>query len=129
MTMPKIAYLVNKVCQFMSQPLETHGAAVKRILRYLKGTIQYRMYMSPHSPLQPPSLQVFCDADWASNPDGIRSTSRAAIYFGSNLVSWWSQKQPVVAIYNTEAKYKSLAHTTRDLVWLQTLLHKLCIPN
>lgn len=59
----EISYSVNKVCHFMLHPLETHWAAIKRILRYLKGTIQYDMYLSPHSPLQPPSLQAFCETD------------------------------------------------------------------
>ncbi|KAI5390085.1 hypothetical protein KIW84_075419 [Lathyrus oleraceus] len=58
-TRPDIAYSANKVCQFMSHPLETHWVAVKRILRYLKGTIDLGLYLSPHSPTTLPSLQVF----------------------------------------------------------------------
>lgn len=128
-TRPDIAYAVNKVCQFMSHPLETHWVAVKRILRYLKGTIHYGLHISPHSPNQLPSLRVFCDADWASDPDDRRSTSGAAIYFGGNLVSWWSKKQQVVARSSTEAEYRSLAQATADLLWLQTLLQELSIPT
>lgn len=49
-TRPNIAYSINKVCQFMSHPLESHWVAVKRIIRYLKGTIHHGLYLSPHSP-------------------------------------------------------------------------------
>jgi histone deacetylase 1/2 len=125
LTRPEISYSVNKVCQFMSHPLETHWVAVKRILRYLKGTIQQGLLLSPATPNKVPSLHAFCDADWASDPDDRRSTSGAALYFGPNLISWWSRKQPVVARSSTEAEYRSLAHATAELLWIQTLLKEL----
>ncbi|XP_058747018.1 secreted RxLR effector protein 161-like [Vicia villosa] len=126
-TRPDIAFSVNKVCQFMSHPLETHWVAVKRILRYLKGTQSHGLHLSPLTSSQPPPVKVFCDADWASDPDDRRSTSGAAIYFGPNLISWWSKKQPVVERSSTEAEYRSLAQATADLLWLQTLFTELGI--
>jgi histone deacetylase 1/2 len=125
LTRPEISFAVNKVCQFMSRPLEVHWVAVKRILRYLKGTINRGLLLSPASTTQLPSLKAFCDADWASDPDDRRSTSGAGIYFGPNLISWWSRKQPVVARSSTEAEYRSLAHATAELLWVQTLLTEL----
>ncbi|MCH95853.1 retrovirus-related Pol polyprotein from transposon TNT 1-94 [Trifolium medium] len=127
-TRPEIAYAVNKVCQFMSNPLESHWSAVKRILRYLKGTLHMGLMLSPIDIHRPASLNVYCDADWASDPDDRRSTSGAAIYFGPNLVSWWSRKQQVVARSSTEAEYRSLAQATADVLWLQTLLKELTVP-
>ncbi|MCH95277.1 retrovirus-related Pol polyprotein from transposon TNT 1-94, partial [Trifolium medium] len=124
-TRPEISYSVNKVCQFMSHPLETHWVAVKRILRYLKGTIHHGLHLSPALSSKVPVLKAFCDADWASDPDDRRNTSGAAIYFGPNLISWWSKKQPVVARSSTEAEYRSLAHATAELLWVQTLLTEL----
>jgi hypothetical protein len=96
----------------MAHPLESHWTAVKRILRYLKGTLHHK----------PPSIKAFCDVDWASDPDDRRNTSGAAVYFGPNLVSWWSRKQPVVARSSAEAEYRSLAHVTAEILWIQTLL-------
>ena len=96
-TIPEISYSVNKVCQFLSAPLEDHWKAVKRILRYLQCTIEHGLLIKPaplHAPL---SLTGFCDADWASDPDDRRSTSGACIYLGPNLVSWWAKKQTLVA--------------------------------
>lgn len=128
-TRPELSYAVNKVCQFMAQPQEIHWTAVKRILRYLKGTIQAGLQLFPTIPGKPVSLKAFCDADWAADPDDRRSTSGAAVYFGPNLVSWWSRKQQVVARSSTKAEYRSLAAVAADLLWIQTLLTELKIPH
>jgi len=127
-TRPEIAYSVNKVCQFMSSPLESNWVAVKRILRYLKGTLTFGLQLHPAPIHKPLSLHVFCDADWAADPDDRRSTSGAAIFFGPNLISWWSKKQPVVARSSTEAEYRALAQATADALWVQTLLQELTVP-
>ncbi|KAI5445827.1 hypothetical protein KIW84_013894 [Lathyrus oleraceus] len=75
LTRPEISFSVNKVCQFLSNPLEEHWRAVKRILRYLCGTLQHGLLLQPAQTQQPLSLLGFCDADWASDPDDRRSTS------------------------------------------------------
>ena len=128
-TRPEIAYSVNKVCQFMSQPLESHWVAVKRILRYLKGTLNFGLKLYPAPTHKPLSLQVFCDADWAADLDDRRSTFGSAIIsFGPNVISWWSRKQPVVARSSTETEYRALAQATADALWVQTLLKELTVP-
>lgn len=123
-TRPDISFPVNKVCQFMASPLDTHWGAVKRILRYLHGTISYGLHMKPalNYPLQ---LRGFTDADWATDADDRRSVSGAALYLGPNLISWWSKKQQVVARSSTEAEYRSLAHLTAEILWVQSLLQEL----
>jgi len=108
----------------MAHPLDSHWQAVKRSLRDLKGTLDYGLCFKPASVHQPLSLRAFCDAD----PDDRRSTSGAAIFFGPNLISWWSKKQPVVARSSTDAEYCSLAHANVELLWVQTLLTELSVP-
>lgn len=108
-TRPEISYSVNKVCQFLFAPLEDHWKAVKRILRYLQGTIHHGLLISPASLHEPLQLTGFCDADWASDPDDRRSTSGACIFLGPNLISWWAKKQTLVARSSAEAEYRSLA--------------------
>ena len=112
----------------MSDTTEQHWAAVKIILRYLAGTINFGLSFLPSSTGPSFSLHAYCDADWASDPDDTRSASEATVFFGSNLVSWWSKNQSVVARSSTEAEYHSLALATTEVTWIKSLLYKLHIP-
>ena len=76
----------------MAAPLDSYWAVVKRILRYLKGTLFHGLLLQPNSITKPLVLRAFCDADWASDVDDRLSTSAAAIFLGPNLISWWSGK-------------------------------------
>ncbi|CAJ2661742.1 unnamed protein product [Trifolium pratense] len=102
LTRPDISFSVNKVCQFMAHPLETHWKAVKRILRYLKGTANHGLLLSPALSSPPFSLRAY--------------------------ISWGSKKQALVARSSTEAEYRSMANTTAELLWIQSLLHELQVP-
>jgi len=82
-----IGYSVNKVCQFISQPLLEHLKVVKRILCYLKETISYGLNLQPAPSFNQYNLIAFCDVDLASDIDDKRSTSSACILFGYNLIS------------------------------------------
>ena len=87
-TRPELSYSVNKVCQFMAQPLLVHWQAVKRILRYLKGTLAFRLHLRPAALTNGSyTLNAYYDVDWALDVDDRRSTSGACIFFGPNLVS------------------------------------------
>lgn len=65
-TRPDIAYIVNKLSQFMQIPTDSHWKAVKRVLRYLQGTKSYSLQIRAANNQQ---LTAFSDADWACNPD------------------------------------------------------------
>lgn len=112
---PEIAFAVNKVCQFMQCPLDEHWKAVKRILQYLAGPLDFCLKFSPSSNF---NLTVFCDADMANDINDRRSTSGFCIYLGENLVSWTAKKQPIVARSTTEAEYRSLALVVMKIIWL-----------
>jgi histone deacetylase 1/2 len=76
LTRPDLAFAVNKVCQFLH--------AVKRILRYVRGTSGFGIMIT-----KSPStlLSAFSDADWAGSIDDRRSTGGFAVFFGPNLIS------------------------------------------
>jgi histone deacetylase 1/2 len=119
LTRPDIAFSVNKVCQFLHAPTTVHWTAVKRILRYLRGTISLGLRLSKSSST---IVSAFSDADWAGCPDDRRSTGGFAVYVGSNLVSWNAKKQATLSRSSTEAEYKSLVNATAEVMWIQTLL-------
>nr|KYP75334.1 Copia protein [Cajanus cajan] len=113
----------------MSNPLEQHWSVVKRILRYLKGTMFLGLHLQPAPSNSPLSIRAYCDADWASDPDDRISTSGASIFVGPNVNCWWSKKQTVVARSSAEAEYRSLALATAEALWIQTLLSELHVSH
>ncbi|RVW27268.1 Retrovirus-related Pol polyprotein from transposon TNT 1-94 [Vitis vinifera] len=125
LTRPDIAFAVNKACQFMQQPTTAHWLSVKRILRYLRGTMQDGLLFSPSSNL---TIEGFTDADWGAHLDDRRSSSGYLVYLGGNLVSWSSTKQKVVSRSSAESEYRGLVFATAEIVWMQALLQELCVP-
>ncbi|CAN6557239.1 unnamed protein product [Malus baccata var. baccata] len=111
--------------KFMHSPLESHFVAVKRILRYLKGTLDWGICFRPGSL----SLKAYTDADWVGDPNDRRSTTGVVIFLGNNPVSWSSKKQHTVSRSSTEVEYRTMATTIAGLVWLQQLLKDLHIDT
>ncbi|XP_023763701.1 uncharacterized mitochondrial protein AtMg00810-like [Lactuca sativa] len=133
-----IAFAVNKVCQFMHAPTENHWAGVKRILRYLKGTIDLGLWIRHNTGYQlqafsdsnwHSNLHAFSDSDWAGCPIDRRSTGGFAIYLGSNLISWFARKQKTVSRSSTESEYKAIADIVAELIWLKSLLRELGLAS
>jgi hypothetical protein len=124
-TRPDLLFSVNSICQFMHAPTDDHFRALRRILRYVKGTIHHGLQLhkvSTHN------LLTYSDADWVGCPDTRRSTTGYAIFLGANLISWSSKKQSIVSRSSAEAEYRSLAVATADVVWLIQLLRDLQVP-
>jgi len=125
-TRPKLSYFVNKVSQFMHDPHVHHWQAVKRILRYLAGTLDHGIMLHPHSSS---FILAFSNADWVADVDDRKSTTGYCVYLGSNLVSWSTHKQKNVSRSSTEAEYHAIAAVMTKILWLQSLLCELHIPT
>jgi histone deacetylase 1/2 len=126
MTRPDISFAVNKVCQYLHAPTSLHWAAVKRIIRYLKHSMDLGMKIQRSSSSL---VSAFSDADWAGCPDDRRSTGGFAVFFGPNLISWSARKQATVSRSSTEAEYKSLANATVEVIWVQSVLGELGVSQ
>jgi hypothetical protein len=124
LTRPDIAFSVNQLCQHIHNPTAVHWSAVKRVLRFLKNTVDHGLFYSKTT-LQ---LNAFFDSDWAGCPDDRRSTSGFAMFLGDCLVLWSAKKQPVVSRSSAEAEYRSLAIATIELYWLRMLFQDIQIP-
>ncbi|KAJ0474222.1 putative RNA-directed DNA polymerase [Helianthus annuus] len=121
-TRPDLSYAVNQLSQFLHSPTVDHFRAVKRLLRYVKGTLSFGLsYSSSH----PPDIIGYSDADWARCLDTRRSTYGYSIFLGGNLVSWSAKKQPTVSRSSCESEYRAMANTAAELVWITHLLREL----
>lgn len=124
-TRPDIAYAVQQVCLFMHDPRESHYHALKRILRYIRGTIDHGLHLYPSPTTQ---LTAYTDADWAGCPDTRRSTSGYCCFLGDNLISWSSKRQPTISRSSAEAEYRGVANVVAETCWLRNLLLELHCP-
>lgn len=121
-TRPDITYAVSYLSCFNQHPNQSHWKSVKRVMRYLKATINYRLEYSSD---QEEDLVGYCDADWAGDPQDRRSMTGYTFNYQNAAISWASRKQPTVAISTTEAEYMSLAAATQEAIWLRDLLYEL----
>jgi histone deacetylase 1/2 len=81
-TRPNICFAVNRVCQFMHAPTDSHWDAVKYILRYLQGTTTYGLHISHSSSFV---LHGFTDANWTGNVDDCKSMGDYLVFFGHKI--------------------------------------------
>jgi hypothetical protein len=124
-TRPDIAYVVQQVCLHMHDPREPHLAALKRILRYIHGTLALGLLLRPSTGTD---FVVYTDADWAGCPDTRTSTSGYAVFLGDNLISWSSKRQNTVSRSSAEAEYRVVANGVAEATWLRQLLLELHTP-
>ena len=124
-TRPDICFAVGAVSKFMSDPGKEHWTAVKRILRYLRGTQDYQLELSGSDNSTTVVLHGYCDSDWGGNPDDRRSTSGYAFSLGRGAINWSSKRQPTTALSSTEGEYMASTHATKEAIWLRTLLKDL----
>lgn len=88
-TRPDIAFTVNRFAQYMSSPSATHWATVKRLFRYLKGTLHHGLLLRRSDDL---SLKAFSDSDFGGDLVDGKSTSAYIVFLGSSPISWRSRK-------------------------------------
>lgn len=108
----------------MFAPRESHLVATHCVLRYLKTDPGQGLFYSAKSSL---TLRAFVDADWGSCLDTRRSVSGSCVFLGDSLISWKSKKQDIVSRSSAEAEYRSMANSTCELLWINSLLQDLHI--
>jgi hypothetical protein len=133
-TRPDIAYAAMALGQFNANPTRAHLLAVKGVLRYLAGTLDYGLeYAVPTSsiPLAVTPFSQGCaltDADWASDENDRKSVSGYCFYLHGCLISWSAQKQKVIVSSSTKAEYYSLSYALHEGLWICLFLTSLQLP-
>jgi hypothetical protein len=108
-TRPGLVFSVGYVSRYMEEPHKDHLAAVKHILRYIAGTIDYGVFY-PRRKGDRAELHGYSDSDLAGDLDSRKSTSGVLFFLGKSPISWQCTKQRVVALSSYEAEY--IAATT-----------------
>lgn len=114
-TRPDLAFAVSSVSRFNDCYDSTHWTAVKRILRYLRGTKHYRIAYrrGDHG-----AINGFFDADWANESDERKSYTGYAFILAGGAVTWSCKRQTSVAVSSTEAEYVAMSQAAREALWL-----------
>lgn len=118
-TRPDISQAVGVLSRFNSAPTQTHLTAAKRVLRYLKGTVNLGLQYKEGENSE---VTGYSDADWAREMDNRRSTTGNVFIMSGGPISWLSQRQSIVALSTAEAEYVALSSACQEAVWLQRLL-------
>lgn len=117
-TRPDIAHAVSYLSQFNESFTEIHWKAAKRVLRYLKGTINHCLVFKKSGL----DVMAYADADWANDDGDRRSYTGYVFTIGQSIVSWESRKQKTVALSSTEAEYISLADACKEGLFIRNFL-------
>lgn len=116
---PDLMYAASLLSRFMKNPSQAHFSAAKRVLRYLKGSLDYGiLYEKKGSSV----LEGYVDSDWAGSIEDSKSTSGYVFSLGSGVFSWNTKKQEVVAQSPAEAEYISAAAASNQAIWPRKLL-------
>lgn len=122
LTRPDISYAVGVMSRYMQSPKKCHLDSARRILRYVKGTIDYGLLYKRGENC---NLVGYCDADYAGDHDTRRSTTGYVFKLGSGTISWCSKRQPTVSLSTTEAEYRAAATAAQESTWLILLMKDL----
>jgi hypothetical protein len=122
MTRPDLSFTVCALGRHFQATGPQHWAALKRALRYMKGTREKGLR---YGGVEDDGLKIFADADWAGNPDNRRSTTGCVVMLNGGPVSYTSKEQPTVALSSTEAEYMSACAATQEAIYLRVLLKDL----
>lgn len=112
---PDISTAIGILSRQCANPQRHHWTAIQRVLRYLKGTSQYGIVLTPSSKLV---LTASSDSSWGSEY-GRKSISGYVLHLGGALVSYASRKQNAVALSSTEAEYMAMSETSVQTVYLR----------
>ena len=125
-TRPDLSYAVSVVAKFCSNPSSAHCNALRRILKYLAGTLNLGISFSGNN--HPLSLTVYSDANFAMDLHDRKSRSGFILFVNHGLVFGESRKQASCASSTTDAEYLAASSTTKEIIWHRRLLNRLGKP-
>nr|XP_033513285.1 secreted RxLR effector protein 161-like [Nicotiana tomentosiformis] len=121
-TRPDICQAVGLVSIYQTDRGLEYWQVVKRIMRYLKGTVDYALCYQGGKDLR---LVGYSDADQGGDLDERKSTSGYIFLLSDGAISWSSKKQSCVSLSTMESEYVALASAAQEVIWLKKFLEHL----
>jgi hypothetical protein len=122
-TRPDLTYVVSLISRFMEAPTELHYQVVRKILRYLKGTLDYGLFYKKKKS-ERHKLVGFSDSDYAGDVDDRKNTSGYVFLLNGATISLSSKKQTIVTLSTTEAEFIAAASCVCQGIWLRGILEE-----
>lgn len=124
---PDIMYAVINASQFMQSPGKAHWNNVKRIIKYIKGTLGYGLEFKKNNDLS--RMKVYSDADYAGDLRDRKSTTGFLLQIGEGTIVWGTRKQKTVALSTTESEYIAGCEAVKEIIWFTGLMKELHQEN
>lgn len=121
-TRPDISFAIGSVSRYLEKPTVVHEKALKRILKYLRGTMNFGILYKRGDEQ---CLKCYSDADYGGDVDTRRSTSGTLVTFNGSAISWFSSRQKSVSLSTTESEYIAASEAVKELVWQKLLFAEL----
>ncbi|KAG4039793.1 hypothetical protein PC123_g24658 [Phytophthora cactorum] len=124
-TRPDLAFAVGQLSRFVAKPSAKHVGTVKRVLRYLAGTVGYGItYERTNEVSSSVALEGYCDSDWANDPESRKSTTGFVFTLAGGAISWMSRRQSIVALSTAEAEYVAECEATMEAAAASNILQE-----
>ncbi|KAI9165514.1 hypothetical protein LWI28_015473 [Acer negundo] len=124
-TRPDVLYGVGLVSRYMETPDQSHLNAAKRILRYIKGTLNDGIL---YTRCEDCRLIGYSDSDWGRDLDERKSTTGFTYFMGDTAFTWSSKKQAIVTLSSCEAEYVAACSAVCHGIWIRNVLQYLGFP-
>nr|GFA75122.1 ribonuclease H-like domain, reverse transcriptase, RNA-dependent DNA polymerase [Tanacetum cinerariifolium] len=121
-TRPDLSYSLGLLSHFMQEPKDQHMKSIKQVLRYVKGTNDYRITYKHN---RGNTIQGFSDSSYGVNTQEGKGTTGIIFYYGDSPISWSTQKQATVALSSCESEFIATTTAATQALWLKRLLSRL----
>ncbi|KAH0725491.1 hypothetical protein KY284_001356 [Solanum tuberosum] len=117
-----LMFVVRLISHFMACPTQLYFAAAKRVLRYLKGMVNYGVFYKRGAASE---LVGFIDSDYASDMEDSKSTSGYVFKMSGGAVAWSSRKQPIITLSTTEVEFVAAVACGCQAIWMRRILKEI----
>lgn len=129
-TRPDLAFAVGQLSRFVAKPSSKHVGALKRVVRYLAGTMDYGItYTRSPEEAMCVELEGYCDSDWANDSETRKSTTCFVFTLAGGAISWMSRRQTIVALSTAEAEYVAACEATMEAIAESNILQEIVMTK